>query len=119
MSESTGDILSAFRPFDEKLRAAGSHPLVTGMFKRNFLQLLSGSTGAISRSQIDPVDAVPDAEDLTGYGEQGKGTLGRAARSLAADSPSAPTADAATSWRWSRQPVRCTRPARSPAIRWP
>jgi UTP--glucose-1-phosphate uridylyltransferase len=78
MSEYTGDLLSAFRPFEEKLRAAGNHPLVTGMFKRNFLQLLSGSTGAISRSQIDPVDAVPDAEDLTGYGEQGKGALGRA-----------------------------------------
>ncbi|MCB2204787.1 UTP--glucose-1-phosphate uridylyltransferase [bacterium] len=58
------------------MREAGMHPLVTTMFKRNFLQLLSGSTGSISRSQIDPVDDVPDAEKLSGYTEAGENALG-------------------------------------------
>ena len=77
MSEYTGDILSAFRPFEEMMRTAGSHPLVISMFKRNFLQLRSGATGNITRAQIDPVDAVPDAEELTGYADQGRDALGR------------------------------------------
>lgn len=78
MSEYTGDILSAFRPFEEKMRAAGSHPLVISMFKRNYLQLLSGSTGTITRAQIDPVDDVPDADELDGYASAGRQALERA-----------------------------------------
>lgn len=75
MSEYPGEILNAFRPFEQKMRAAGAHPLVTNMFKRNFLQLLSGSTGTIARSQIDPVETVPDAEALSGYADAGTTAL--------------------------------------------
>lgn len=77
MSEYSGDILSAFRPFEEKMRMAGSHPLVISMFKRNYLQLLSGSTGTITRAQIDPVDDVPDADALDSYAAAGREALAR------------------------------------------
>ena len=78
MSEYPGEILNAFRPFEQKMRAAGAHPLVITMFKRNYLQLLSGSTGTIARSQIDPVDAVPDAEALAGFENEGIAALQQA-----------------------------------------
>ncbi|MFZ1731364.1 MAG: UTP--glucose-1-phosphate uridylyltransferase [Bacteroidota bacterium] len=78
MSEYTGDILSAFLPFERIMLEAVSHPLVINMFKRNFLQLLSGATGGISRTQIDAVDDVADAGTLKGYGEHGREALARA-----------------------------------------
>ncbi|MBE0643762.1 MAG: UTP--glucose-1-phosphate uridylyltransferase, partial [Bacteroidetes bacterium] len=57
----------------------GSHPLVINMFKRNFLQLMSGSTGSINRAQIDAVDEVPDADALEGYAPHGREALARLA----------------------------------------
>lgn len=57
--------------------AAGSNPLVINMFKRNFLQLLSGATGGISRTQIEAVDKVPDAETLRDYADHGREALAR------------------------------------------
>ena len=71
MAEYPGDMLNAFRPFEAKMRDAGAHPLVINMFKRNYLQLLSGSEGTIARSQIDAVEDVPDAEQLSGYADAG------------------------------------------------
>ncbi|MBR9977187.1 MAG: UTP--glucose-1-phosphate uridylyltransferase [Bacteroidetes bacterium] len=59
------------------MRTADIHPLVINMFKRNYLQLRSGATGAITRAQIDAVDAVTDAEDLQGYGARGSAALGQ------------------------------------------
>jgi len=75
MSDYPGDILNAFKGFERKMRAADMHPLVITMFKRNYMQLLSGSTGTITRSQIDPIDDVPDAEQLSGFGEAGASAL--------------------------------------------
>ncbi|MBN1446600.1 MAG: UTP--glucose-1-phosphate uridylyltransferase [Bacteroidetes bacterium] len=57
------------------MRGAGMHPLAITMFKRNYLQLLSGSTGSISRSQIEPVENVPDAEELSGFADEGMSAL--------------------------------------------
>jgi UTP--glucose-1-phosphate uridylyltransferase len=78
MSDHTDDIASSFRPFEEKMRGAGSHPLVIRMFKRNFAQLLSGSTGTITRDEIDAVDDVPDAESLNEYATHGRAALAHA-----------------------------------------
>ncbi len=77
MSEYSGDILSAFLPFEKIMLEAGSHPLVINMFKRNFLQLLSGATGGISHAQIDAIDDVADAEALEGYEKQGHSALAK------------------------------------------
>lgn len=79
MAEYPGDMLNAFRPFEAKMRDARAHPLVINMFKRNFLQLLSGSEGTIARSQIDAVEEVPDAEKLSGYADAGTDALWQAA----------------------------------------
>lgn len=79
MSEYPGERLNSFRNFEEKMRAAEMHPLVITMFKRNYLQLLSGSTGSIARAQIDPVDTVPDAERLDGYATAGEEALAHTA----------------------------------------
>ncbi len=78
MSNHTDDIESAFRPYEEKMRRAGSHPLVIRMFKRNFAQLLRGSIGTITRDEIAAVDHVPDAEELHGYAAHGDMALERA-----------------------------------------
>ncbi|MDT8323941.1 MAG: UTP--glucose-1-phosphate uridylyltransferase [Bacteroidota bacterium] len=75
MSEYPGDRLNSFRHFEEKMRAAEMHPLIITMFKRNYLQLLSGSTGTIARAQIDPIDEVTDAEQLEGYAAAGEEAL--------------------------------------------
>ncbi|MFA6232647.1 MAG: UTP--glucose-1-phosphate uridylyltransferase [Bacteroidota bacterium] len=77
MSESTGDILTGFLPFEKMMHAEGIHPLVISMFKRNYLQLASGATGGISRDQIQAVDEVPDADLLQGYADHGRESLGR------------------------------------------
>jgi len=76
MNAYPGDILNQFRAFEQKMLDAGTHALVINMFKRNYLQLQSGSTGTITRSQIDPVTDVPDAEALSGYADKGTDALG-------------------------------------------
>jgi len=78
MAEYPGDMLNAFRPFEAKMREAGAHPLVINMFKRNYLQLISGSEGTIARSQIDAIEDVPDAEKLSGHASTGTDALRQA-----------------------------------------
>ena len=75
MSEYTGDMFQSFLPFERRMREDGIHALVINAFKRNYLQLVSGSTGSIARSQIMPVHDVPDASELDAYEASGSSVL--------------------------------------------
>jgi UTP--glucose-1-phosphate uridylyltransferase len=64
-----------FIPFEEKMRAAGVHDIVVRTFQYQFMELIEGGSGMISRNMIDPVMDVPDADHLKGYKEAGKAAL--------------------------------------------
>ena len=66
-----GDFSTILHAFDEAMRAVRTHPLVMTAFKRNLLQLLSGSTGSITRAQLTDVGEVADAEQLQGFERRG------------------------------------------------
>lgn len=66
-----GDFSTVLHAFDEAMRAVRTHPLVMTAFKRNLLQLLSGSTGSITRAQLTDVGEVADAEQLQGFERRG------------------------------------------------
>ena len=75
MSAYPTDMNTAFEAFERKMEEGDVHPLVITAFKRNYMQLLSGSTGMIARAQIDPVENVPDAEELPDYATAGEKAL--------------------------------------------
>jgi UTP--glucose-1-phosphate uridylyltransferase len=49
----------------EKMRAEGLGDAAVESFARQYERLREGDTGTLAESEIDPVDALPDAEDLT------------------------------------------------------
>ena len=63
-----------FRPFAEKMRAEGVPDIVIENFKQYYQQLLQGQTGLIPESSIQPVNELPNAEELSpdhaGIGEK-------------------------------------------------
>ena len=60
-----------FRPFGKRMRNAGMDKLVIEQFRRHYVQLLAGGTGLITRHEIDPLDEVPDLEQLDNYSPEG------------------------------------------------
>ena len=69
------EIRRRFEPFAERMRRAELPDLMIETFGTYYRQLLQGHRGTLGRAQIDPVDAVPDAEHLTGYREAGRAAL--------------------------------------------
>ena len=65
----------AFQPFAEQMQAAGLSDVVVKTFEYYYTQLVQGNTGLISETQIEPVSALPDAEQFTEYGEAGRAAL--------------------------------------------
>jgi len=66
---SEADVRARFAPFDEKMRSAGVPELAIRIFERQFAKLCSGETGYIPEREIEPVEELPDAEQLTGRHE--------------------------------------------------
>jgi UTP--glucose-1-phosphate uridylyltransferase len=66
-----------FGLFEEKMIAAGLPPLIIRTFEYYYAQLVSGSTGLIHESEIEPVPAgsLPSYEDVAAYRDQGKRAL--------------------------------------------
>ena len=64
-----------FEPFEEKMRGAGLNDMVIEAFRFYYYQLLSNGAGLIGRSEIDPVDEMPDAERLKDYSSHGQTSL--------------------------------------------
>ncbi len=60
------------------MRSAGMHELVIEQFRRHFVQLLAGGAGLITRREIDPLDEVPDLEQLDNYSPEGIRALDKA-----------------------------------------
>ncbi len=60
MPDPTGD----FGPFADKMRAEGLPELVVRTFRRHYDQLVAGETGMIPEAGIEPIETLPDAEDL-------------------------------------------------------
>jgi UTP--glucose-1-phosphate uridylyltransferase len=67
-----------FEPFEEKMQGAGLNDMVIEAFRFYYYQLLSNRTGLIGRSEIDPVDEIPDAERLKDYSSHGQTSLKKA-----------------------------------------
>jgi len=67
-----------FRPFEERMRSAGMDELVIEQFRRHYVQLLAGGAGLITRREIDPLDEVPDLEQLDNYSPEGIRALDKA-----------------------------------------
>ena len=55
-----------FDPFAQKMQAADLPPLFIETFYHYYNQLVAGQTGLIPEADIEPVTAVPDAEQLPG-----------------------------------------------------
>lgn len=54
-----------FDDFEAKMLDEGLADLVVETFRRHYLKLVEGETGQIAEAEITPVDALPDADDLT------------------------------------------------------
>jgi UTP--glucose-1-phosphate uridylyltransferase len=53
-----------FGPFEKKMRDAGLPQVVIDTFAHYYAELASGATGLLGETAIEPVEAVPSAEDL-------------------------------------------------------
>jgi UTP--glucose-1-phosphate uridylyltransferase len=66
-----------FEPFETKMRAADLPDLAIRTFRFHLDALRGGDRGFLSRDEIDPVDAVPDAEALSGLDDAGRAALAK------------------------------------------
>jgi len=69
------EIQRRFAPFAERMRCAMLPELVIRTFGVYYRQLLEGHSGTLGRADIDPVDAAPDAEQLTGFRAAGRAAM--------------------------------------------
>lgn len=68
-----------FSPFAERMRREGLPEIVIDNFRHYFRALAAGNTGMISEAEIEPVTALPRADDLDEYVAAGKAALPHAA----------------------------------------
>ena len=61
----------------EKMRADGAPDIAVDTFAHYYEQLAAGETGTLAESDIEPVDSVPDADDLPGPGDDVEAVLDR------------------------------------------
>jgi UTP--glucose-1-phosphate uridylyltransferase len=57
-------VSAAFAPFERKMREAGLPDVAVRSFRAAFEALVAGETGLLSQRELEPVDAVADAESL-------------------------------------------------------
>ena len=69
--QSDKKLAESFSPFEEKMRSAGFNEIVIETFRHHYDELLRGKTGFLSRSEINPVEKVPDLETLKDYSQSG------------------------------------------------
>src|SRR5438105_755664 len=68
-----------FGPFQSWMEGAGLGPAAVEAFRYYFGELEKGATGMIPESSIEPVESLPEAEELEGYAESGRKALGKTA----------------------------------------
>jgi UTP--glucose-1-phosphate uridylyltransferase len=71
------DMVKRFKPFEERMKRAMLDTLVITTFRHYYYQLLGGRTGLIDHFQIDPIDEIPDVEQLEDYALAGQSALGK------------------------------------------
>lgn len=73
------EINADFGPFAERMRAEQLPDIAIRTFKHYYMELVRGQTGLIAESDIAPVDALPDMEQLPAeLSEVGRQALGKA-----------------------------------------
>jgi len=70
-------VTDPFAPFERKMTAAEVPEIAIRAFRHYYELLRSGRTGTISRDEIEPLDDVPGAGDLSRYREPGLAALDR------------------------------------------
>jgi len=70
--------MDQFHYFEEKMHDAEIPPLTIATFKRYYRQLTAGETGMIPESDLVPLDALPDLDELGGYCSRGEAEIHRA-----------------------------------------
>jgi UTP--glucose-1-phosphate uridylyltransferase len=70
-------ITTSFRAFEEKMRGAHLPPIAIETFHHYYEQLSGGETGVLSRTDIGPLDSLPDSDDLSGTADAGRAALPR------------------------------------------
>lgn len=76
--QSDKKLAESFRLFEEKMRSADLNEIVIETFRHHYDELLRGKTGFLSRSEIDPVEKVPDLEGLKDYSQSGLAAIRKA-----------------------------------------
>jgi len=61
----------------DKMRAAGAPDVAVDTFAHYYRLLEAGETGVIPESEIEPVEDVPDMDDLPAAGDDARATLTR------------------------------------------
>ena len=67
-----------FLPFAEKMRRASQPEIAIRTFEHYYRMLTSGETGMYAESDVQPVDTLPDSEQLTGVSDAGREALAKA-----------------------------------------
>jgi UTP--glucose-1-phosphate uridylyltransferase len=75
MTDLAGDFERLFLPFQQKMDAVQTHPLVVAAFRANAAQLASDASVTVTREQLDELGDVPDGETLGDYTDAGNGAL--------------------------------------------
>jgi len=70
-------VTDPFAPFERKMAAEGVPEIAIRAFRHYYELLRSGRTGTISRDEIEPLDDVPGAGDLSRHRELGLAALDR------------------------------------------
>ncbi len=68
-----------FKPFAERMKQVGLPDLVIKRFALHYRQLLQGESGTLGRTEIAPVQHVPDAKELTDYEAAGRAAIAQTA----------------------------------------
>ena len=69
--------MSAFEPFETKMRDADLPEVAIETFRHYYDQLRDGATGTLSRAEIDPVESLPSSGEIGEYAKVGAGALDR------------------------------------------
>jgi UTP--glucose-1-phosphate uridylyltransferase len=67
-----------FDAFEAKMRSAGLPPIAIETFRHYYERLRGGESGALTEEDIDPLETLPDVEELAGYEARGASVLGKA-----------------------------------------
>jgi UTP--glucose-1-phosphate uridylyltransferase len=63
--------------FSTRMRSFGMSPAAIASFELHYERLCAGDRGVIAENEIEPIEILPDADDLVGHLESGRSALAR------------------------------------------